>query len=394
MNGGNGIASADDRSGAGTCSGGDGSGDFERAIGEGGHFENAHGAVPNDSLGLGNFRCKRGDRFGTDVEAHLVSGRIADVDRGCRGSRLEFRGDDVVDREQELEVFLLRVSENFTGKVEFVILDERFADGQALGFEKGVGHTAADEHGVGDFHEVFDDFDFVADFCSSENRDERARGIGESLAEVVELFFHQQAGCGMLDEVGDADDGSVGAMGGAESVADEDAVAKRGKLLREGFVVLFLFGMEADVFEKKDIAVGERLALRFWDGADAIRGETNGLADQSFELLGGRKKRILGIRTAFGPPQMRSEDQACAFLNGQAQGGDSFTNAGIVGDHAVLERDVEVHANEYALAAEFEIVDGEFVHRFLTRDSLLEIRTSFFVKGTGGMSPPLHAHSG
>ena len=59
---------------------------------------------------------------------------------------------------------------------------------------------------------------------------------------------------------------------------------------------------------------------------------------------------------------MRSEDQAGAFLNGHAQCGERFANARVVGDDAVLERDVEVHADKNALAAEIEIIDGELVH--------------------------------
>ena len=53
-------------------------------------------------------------------------------------------------------------------------------------------------------------------------------GFEIGFAEIGELFFHQQAGGGLLDEFGDADDGSVSAMGGAKSVANEETVTKRG----------------------------------------------------------------------------------------------------------------------------------------------------------------------
>ena len=59
---------------------------------------------------------------------------------------------------------------------------------------------------------------------------------------------------------------------------------------------------------------------------------------------------------------MRSEDKARAFLNGEPKRRKGLANAGVVGDDGILERDVEVHADEDTLALEIEIVDGELVH--------------------------------
>jgi hypothetical protein len=67
---------------------------------------------------------------------------------------------------------------------------------------------------------------------------------------------------------------------------------------------------------------------------------------------------------------MRSENQPGAFLYREAQRGNSFSDARIVGDDTVLQRDVEVDADENAFALEFEIVDGEFIPGFVTRNSL------------------------
>src|SRR5216683_4282944 len=51
MDGGDGVTAADDGGGAAAGGGGDGSCHFERALREGGHFEDAHGTVPDDRLG-------------------------------------------------------------------------------------------------------------------------------------------------------------------------------------------------------------------------------------------------------------------------------------------------------------------------------------------------------
>ena len=285
MNGRDGIASADDGSGAGAGGGSDGSGDFKRAIRESRHFKDAHGAVPNDGLGPGNLSGEGGGSLWADIEPHLVGRRRSDVNSGSRSLGFEFWSNDVVDREKQLEISLLGVGKDFAGEFEFVVFDERFSDGQALGLEKSVGHTAADEHGVGDVHEIFDDFDFIAYLCSAEDRNERTGRIGEGLAKIIELFFHEQAGNGHFDKTGDTHHRSMGAMRGSKGIADKNAIAKRGQLLREGFVVLLFLGMEANIFEKQDIALSERLALGFGDGADAIRGESNMFIEKLFELF-------------------------------------------------------------------------------------------------------------
>jgi hypothetical protein len=78
---------------------------------------------------------------------------------------------------------------------------------------------------------------------------------------------------------------------------------------------------------------------------------------------------------------MRSEYQAAAFFNSELKRGKCFANACVIGDDTVLERDVEVHADENAFAAEIEVVDGEFIHEFVTRDSL------FLIPETDGRGP-------
>ena len=106
----------------------------------------------------------------------------------------------------------------------------------------------------------------------------------------------------MLNEPRDADNGSVGAVRRAKSVANKNAVAKSGKLPGKSLVVLFFVGMEADVFQNEDFAVAQRLALTFRAGADAIQGESHRLAEKLFEFLGGGAQRIFWIWSAFGAP--------------------------------------------------------------------------------------------
>src|SRR6266446_4536042 len=200
MNGCDGIAAADNGRGAGAGGGSDGFGDLERAFRESGHLEYAHGTVPDDGFCGGNFLTIGFDGLGTDIEAHPAFGCSGDGDGLRRGVRFEFRADDVIDGKQERKFLLPCFVAQSASKFQLVIFDERFADGLAVGFEKSVSHAAADEHGIRNFHQVFDDFDFVADFGTAENRDEGTRRIGHGFAEVGQLSFHEQPRRCLRDE--------------------------------------------------------------------------------------------------------------------------------------------------------------------------------------------------
>src|SRR5437879_6391738 len=216
MNGCDGVAASDDGSSASACSGSYGFGDLERAFRESGHLEYAHGTVPDDGFCARNFLAVGFDGFRANVQAHPPVGCGGDGNGLRRGVRFEFRADDVSNGKQELEFLLLRFATQAPCELQLVVFDERFADGLAVGFEEGVSHASADEHAVCNFHQVFDDFDFVADFGAAENGDEGTRRIGRGFAEVGQLFFHKQSRSGLLHETRDADNRSMRAVSGAE----------------------------------------------------------------------------------------------------------------------------------------------------------------------------------
>src|SRR6267142_4314059 len=362
MNGCDGVAASNDGSSAGACGSSDAFGNLERTFRESGHLEYAHGAVPDDGFCGGNFLTIGFDGFGTDIQAHPAVGCGRDGNGLRRGISLEFRADDVIDRKQQCEFLLLRFGTQAPREVQLVVLDERLADGLAVGFEEGVSHAAADEHNVGNFHQVFDDFDLVADFGAAENRDEGTRGIGHGFAEVGQLFFHEQPRSGLPDKARNADNVSMLTVSGAEGVANENAVTERRELLRESFVIFFFVGMEADVFQYEHFPVAQGLALAFGARTDTIQGKGDRLAEQLFQFLGGGPQRIFWIRAAFGPAEMRSKHEPGALFNGESQCRKSFADASVVGDDAVFQGNVEIHADENAFAAEVEVVDGELGH--------------------------------
>ncbi len=87
---------------------------------------------------------------------------------------------------------------------DLVFFYQRFAGGFALRFQEGVGHAAADDQHVDFGQQVLDDADLVADFGSAEDGDKGTLGILKCTTQIFQLFFHQQAGGGFLDELRDA----------------------------------------------------------------------------------------------------------------------------------------------------------------------------------------------
>jgi hypothetical protein len=93
-----------------------------------------------------------------------------------------------------------------------------------------------------------------------------------------------------------------------------------------------------------------------------IQSKRHGIAEELFQLFRGGPYGIFQIRATFGAAEVRRKHEACAFLSGEANCRQRFADASAVGDDTVFERNVEVHADEDAFAAEVEIVDGELVH--------------------------------
>ena len=156
-------------------------------------------------LAVGDFLGEERDGLGADVEGHPVSGEGTVAFEDLRGSvGGELVGEDVVDGQQEANSLGCRFGEGFLGGIDLVRFEERLAGVLPLGLEEGVGHAAADEERVDFAQQILDDLDLVRDFGAAEDGYEGALGCFESLAHVVEFLVHEQAGGGLLDEVGDA----------------------------------------------------------------------------------------------------------------------------------------------------------------------------------------------
>jgi hypothetical protein len=83
----------------------------ERPLRERGHLEDAHGAIPNDCLGMGQLGAESCNRFRPNIQAHPVVRRRAHCCYLRLGVRFELRAQHVIARQQQGEVALSRLFE-------------------------------------------------------------------------------------------------------------------------------------------------------------------------------------------------------------------------------------------------------------------------------------------
>ena len=124
------------------------------------------------------------------------SGILPDSQIICSVSLLNSLPQDVVDGQKQLDTLGLGLVEKLQREGEALVVAEGIADLAAGGLHEGVGHAAADEQGVDLFNQVGDDADLVLDLGAAEDGHEGALGVGDGLAEEVQLLADEEAGHG------------------------------------------------------------------------------------------------------------------------------------------------------------------------------------------------------
>ena len=369
-----GVAAADDGRGAVGRSFGDRGGHGFSGAGKFFEFKHTSRSVPDDGLGAEDGLTVELDRLGTSVEATPA---VRNAGREIRGHRIGVRregvGADKVDREDQLDIARGSFGDEFFDDLRtFGVVEAGANRGAAEDFVERVSHAAADDNFVGFLEEVFDEGDFIGDLGATKNGEQRAVRMIEDFGEGFEFGFHEETGG--FEREGDADHGTVRAVGGAEGVVDEDVTelgeggAKGGDGGRIGFLggtvlklhFAFFFDVEAEIFEENDGAGREFSASSFDRGADAVIEESNGAAEKFFEFGSDGLEGKLGDLLAVGTTEVRHEDDRSAFFQSELDRWNRGGDASGVGDGAgdLVLGDVEVDAHEYALAREGEVADG------------------------------------
>mmetsp|Transcript_22844 Transcript_22844/g.70879 ORF Transcript_22844/g.70879 Transcript_22844/m.70879 type:complete len:245 (-) Transcript_22844:735-1469(-) len=194
LDGGDGVAAADDAGAAGAGELGELGGDGERALGEGIKFEDAEGAVPDDGLGGGERVGNGRDGGRPRVEAHPALADAAAVGEGddlVLRIRLEFRGGDDVRGHDQRHAELLGLGDDARGGGDQIVLHERGAHVLALGLEEREGEAAAEHQDVHLLHERRDHGELAAHLGAADDGRERPLRLVE--AQEGELLLHELA---------------------------------------------------------------------------------------------------------------------------------------------------------------------------------------------------------
>ena len=177
-------------------------------------------------------------------------------------------------------------------------------------------------------------------------------GDSVSRSQHLDLGEHQAAG-GVRKALRDVVHARLLAVHDTEAVADE-RVAQRGQLVGEraalGVVLAGLAGVEPDVLEHDDVAVGHRLDRRLRRLADRVVGCDDVGAQQLTEPGGDRSQRVRRVGLARGSAEVRHHDHLRPARAQVGDGRDAGLDPALVGDRRAVERDVEVGPDEDALA--------------------------------------------
>ncbi len=131
--------------------------------------------------------------------------------------------------------------------------------------------------------------------------------------------------------------------------------------------------MKPKVLEQRDLTVFQRIYFLLGRFANTIFGKRYRLRNQLRQMFRDRTQAVLIHALAFRPAQMRRQNHSRAVFGGVVNGGNRGANAGVVVDFAVFDGDVEIYADEDALAFEIKILDGELGHcRFSIADCQLD----------------------
>jgi hypothetical protein len=148
----------------------------------------------------------------------------------------------------------------------------------------------------------------------------------------------------------------VGAVRRAEGVVDV-GVGECGQPSRQVGVVLGLARLEADVLEHDHVPVGHVIE---------IGGELHLGLQELAQALGHRPQRQRLV-AALGAAEVRRQHQPGAALAQALDRRQRRADARVVGDRALVQRDVEVDADEDPLAVDVEVVEA--LHRTFWRTS-------------------------
>ena len=187
-------------------------------------------------------------------------------------------------------------------------------------------------------------------------------------------MLDEQAGNGSFGFFGNAVGGGLGAVDDAEAVADE-YVAQRGVFFGKRRVVFLFAFVEAAVFQHDDVASGNGRGF-----VEVVFDERHVFAEQVAKVGGDGGEAEGFVVFAFGrTAEVRHDHHGTAVVEDVADGRQRCLDAGVAGDFAVFERDVEIQPHQDAFAVYVDFT--EFSHGYPLLKGIVGERWLVFLPG-------------
>ena len=331
------------------------------AFSESVEFEYAHRTIPNNRLSAFESLNVFFGSLNAGVKSLPAIGNFVHVNSLSLGISSELVSDNEVNRQNYFYALFLSFLEQVTSQVVLVRFAEGITDGQAFSCVEGMSHAAADDDFVDFFNHVADYADFIGNLSAADDSNERMLRSFQSLADVVDFFFHEETG-NNFHVLGDTSVGGMAAVGYTESIVNSN-VSEASQLFCKFGVVLLFSLVITEVFEQQNFARLEVSSSLFSNFAYTVRCPFYIFAEEfgqmSNEVFRGELRFTSLGRTA----DVASQDNSSAVIEQVVDGRQRANHTGVVGDVLIfIERNVIVNADKYFFALDVNIFQGFLIH--------------------------------
>ena len=271
--------------------------------------------------------------------------------------RVQRGAHDHVDGQGNGRDAFLGLFHDFGGGIDQIGFIEGLAHFVARGLQEGVRDAAAHDEPIHALGEIVEHFELGGHLGAADNGQQRVLGSVQDAGERLQFGGHEQTHAGDLREADRAFRGGLRAVGRGEGVHDVN-VPEGGQLAGQFLVVLLLALVEAHVLAEYAVAGLDAHAVQI------VAFQTDRHAEQFFKASGDRGEGGFFGKDAFlGTAQMREHNDARALLQSHFQRRHGGADALVAGDFSVLDRDVEVFAEDNGLPLHIDIGHESDVHR-------------------------------
>ncbi len=243
---------------------------------------------------------------------------------------------------------LLRLLEQALADVQHGRLVQRLADIEAQRREKGIGDAAAHDHLIDLAQQGFQHRELGGYLRAGDDGEQRPRRLLERRLQRRQFADQQRAGAGHRRVLRDSVSARLGAMRRAERIHHID-IAQRGHFLRQIVRVLLFALVEAHVLEQHDLAGVNVHAVQ----PVLLQGHRH--PQQLRQALGhGSEREFLRVLALLGTAEMRHHQHARPRRQRRLDGRQRRANPRIAAHHPILNRHVQVLADQHPLAAQIQ----------------------------------------